>query len=50
MIAIDIPGWGNLEIQNIVCDLNGTLAEDGKILLGAKKKINTLYLLRGGRK
>jgi soluble P-type ATPase len=42
MIAIDIPGWGNLEIQNIVCDLNGTLAEDGKMLLGVKKKINTL--------
>jgi hypothetical protein len=32
MIAIDIPGWGNLNIENAVSDLNGTLAKDGKIL------------------
>jgi len=30
MISISIPGWGNMEIENIVLDLNGTIATDGK--------------------
>jgi len=42
MISFDIPGWGHLEIENIVFDLNGTLAEDGKVLPGVKDKINAL--------
>lgn len=42
MIKIDIPGWGHLEIENIVFDLNGTLAEDGKVLPGVKDKIDAL--------
>jgi soluble P-type ATPase len=42
MITIDIPGWGNLDIENVVFDLNGTLAQDGKIPPGVKKKVNTL--------
>jgi soluble P-type ATPase len=42
MIAIDIPGWGNLDIENVVFDLNGTLAKDGKILPGVKEKIHSL--------
>jgi soluble P-type ATPase len=42
MIAIDIPGWGSLAIENLVFDLNGTLAKDGKILPGVKEKINSL--------
>jgi soluble P-type ATPase len=41
-IAIDIPGWGNLDIENVVFDLNGTLAKDGKILPGVKEKIQSL--------
>jgi soluble P-type ATPase len=42
MIAIEIPGWGNLDIENVVFDLNGTLAKDGKILPGVQEKINSL--------
>ena len=42
MISIDIPGWGNLGIENIVIDLNGTIAMDGKIPLEVKERINRL--------
>jgi len=42
MISIDIPGWGNMEVENVVLDLNGTLATDGKISPEVKKKVNAL--------
>jgi soluble P-type ATPase len=42
MIEIDIPGWGNIEIENFVLDLNGTIATDGKIPSELKEKINSL--------
>jgi soluble P-type ATPase len=42
MITIDIPGWGNTDIENILLDLNGTLATDGKIPTEVKEKINAL--------
>src|SRR4030042_6452932 len=42
MINISIPGWGNIEIENLVLDLNGTIATDGKIPLEVKEKINSL--------
>jgi soluble P-type ATPase len=42
MVEIDIPGWGNMEIEHIVIDLNGTIATDGKILLDVREKINLL--------
>ena len=42
MIEIDIPGWGNIEIENIVLDLNGTIATDGKIPSEVKEKIKSL--------
>jgi soluble P-type ATPase len=42
MISISIPGWGNMEIENIVLDLNGTIATDGKISSEVKEKINPL--------
>jgi len=42
MISIDIPGWGNMEIENIVLDLNGTIATGGKIPSEVKEKINSL--------
>ena len=34
MLAIDIPGFGNLRLEHVVLDYNGTLAEDGKLLDG----------------
>ena len=42
MISIIIPGWGNMEIENIVLDLNGTIATDGKIPSEPKEKIKAL--------
>ena len=42
MISIEIPGWGNLEIENIIFDLNGTLARDGELISGVKEKIRFL--------
>lgn len=42
MISIDIPGWGNMDIENLVLDLNGTVATDGKIPSEVKEKINSL--------
>ena len=42
MISIEIPGWGNIGIENIVLDLNGTIATDGKIPLELKEKIASL--------
>jgi len=42
MISIDIPGWGNLEVEYVLFDLNGTLTEDGKFLPGVKERIQSL--------
>jgi soluble P-type ATPase len=42
MITIDIPGWGNMDIENIVLDLNGTIATDGKIPTEVRGKIHSL--------
>ena len=42
MIKIEIPGWGNMDIENIVLDLNGTIATDGKIPSEVKEKIKSL--------
>jgi soluble P-type ATPase len=42
MINISIPGWGNMEIENIVLDLNGTIATDGKIPSEVEEKIDCL--------
>jgi soluble P-type ATPase len=41
-MRIDIPSWGNIDIENIVIDLNGTIAVDGKVFLEVKEKINFL--------
>ena len=32
MIEIDVPGWRRLRLDNLVLDLNGTLAVDGHLL------------------
>jgi soluble P-type ATPase len=42
MITIEIPGWGNMDIENILLDLNGTIAIDGKIPTEVRGKINSL--------
>jgi soluble P-type ATPase len=42
MITIHIPGWGNMDIENIIFDLNGTIATDGRIPSEIKEKIKSL--------
>jgi soluble P-type ATPase len=32
MISVSIPGFGDLRLTDLVCDYNGTLAEDGRLL------------------
>jgi len=42
VIEITIPGRGNYTIKNVVVDLNGTIAVDGKIIQGVKEKVAML--------
>jgi len=42
MINVDIPGWGDMDIESMVLDLNGTLATDGKVPPEIKEKISSL--------
>ena len=42
MIEIDIPGYGELRIQNLVCDYSGTLSVDGKLINGVYERLNQL--------
>ncbi len=34
MLTIEIPGYRRLKIQHVVCDFNGTIAVDGKLIDG----------------
>lgn len=36
MIDVDIPGFGRLALSELVCDFNGTLARDGRLLDDAR--------------
>jgi soluble P-type ATPase len=42
MISIDIPGFGKLALEHLVCDYNGTLALDGKLLPGVAETLSAL--------
>jgi soluble P-type ATPase len=42
MLEINIPGRGNLQLNHLVCDVNGTLAVDGVLIDGLTEKIATL--------
>ncbi len=37
MISVSIPGWGELDIEYLVIDYNGTCATDGKLKDGVKE-------------
>ena len=39
---MEIPGRGTWEIENLVLDFNGTIAEDGRVNPKVKDKINLL--------
>lgn len=42
MIELNIPGRGTIELEHLVCDVNGTLAVDGSLLEGVSRGINSL--------
>lgn len=42
MIAIDIPGWKELELEHLVLDFNGTMACDGKLVSGVRERLDRL--------
>jgi soluble P-type ATPase len=42
MIELNIPGRGTLEIEHLVCDVNGTLALDGQLLEGIARSLTSL--------
>jgi len=41
-LDLEIPGWGTLELQNALVDLNGTLALDGILPETVKEKLHRL--------
>lgn len=42
MISISIPGWGDVEIEYLLVDYNGTLALDGKVKPGVKELLEKI--------
>ena len=42
MIELNIPGRGTLQLEHLVCDVNGTLAIDGQLQEGIARVIRTL--------
>jgi len=42
MIELNIPGRGLIQLQHLVCDVNGTLAVDGQLREGVKQKLSVL--------
>lgn len=43
MIELNIPGRGHIELEHLVCDVNGTLAVDGKLQDGVIRGLTTLH-------
>ena len=42
MIELNIPGRDPLQLEHLVCDVNGTLAVDGQLLDGLARNLNRL--------
>lgn len=42
MVEINIPGGGTLQLENLVCDVNGTLAVDGQLPEGLARQLRNL--------
>lgn len=42
MIEINVPGWQTLQLDHLVCDVNGTLAVDGRLIDGVARAIAAL--------
>ena len=43
MIKTQIPGWGELAIENLILDFNGTIAKDGRVLDGVKELLEKIH-------
>lgn len=41
-MKINIPGFKKIEIKHLVCDYNGTIANNGKLIVGVENFINAL--------
>lgn len=42
MIEVNVPGFKCLQIRHVVCDYNGTLAQDGELLPGVRDMLASL--------
>ncbi|MDR3575517.1 MAG: hypothetical protein P4L50_16785 [Anaerolineaceae bacterium] len=42
MIELNIPGLGTFQLDQLVCDVNGTLAVDGELIDGVAERIANL--------
>ena len=42
MITIDIPGRGGLQLEHLVTDFNGTIADGGALIEGVADRLRTL--------
>lgn len=42
MLRVEIPGSGVLELEHLLLDYDGTLAEDGELLPGVKERLDFL--------
>ncbi len=42
MIEVNIPGRGTFQLEHLVCDVNGTLARDGRLLDKLARPLNAL--------
>jgi soluble P-type ATPase len=42
MLSISIPGFGDLQLQYLVLDYNGTLAVDGELIEGVADRLQAL--------
>lgn len=45
MLEIDIPGFKQINIEHVVFDYNGTIAQDGKLIKGIKQGIDQFSML-----
>ncbi len=42
MLDVDIPGFGSLRLEYLICDFTGTLSKDGHLLPRVREKLNEI--------
>ena|SRR6266540_5743458 len=45
MLSVEIPGRGSYQIEHLVLDVNGTIAEDGHLIPGVKQRLQKIAKL-----